>query len=219
MSHRWDIFARNNALYHIDPSVSDHQMFWKKGEDGFHKYILPILKRYQVLSLRAMDFGCGVGRYTFPMSRYFQKVYGVDVSEVMVKMAYNQASIQGISSVDFLTLEPFFSFKEKIDFIYSVNVFQHIEDWEHIERILLTMSQFLSGYAYLQFDTRLGRRMLDGIKFVPDFFLPLLHRRGMRRISRKSQDIRDLALKLNFTILEEQHPDSASHFFLFYKSS
>lgn len=36
---------------------------------------------------RALDFGCGVGRWSLALRKYFDTVVGVDVSETMVKMA------------------------------------------------------------------------------------------------------------------------------------
>ncbi|HVW10854.1 MAG TPA: class I SAM-dependent methyltransferase, partial [Bryobacteraceae bacterium] len=36
---------------------------------------------------RALEIGCGPGRLLRPMSRYFDQIYGVDVSDAMVKLA------------------------------------------------------------------------------------------------------------------------------------
>ena len=41
----------------------------------------------------ALDFGCGVGRLTQPLTKYFEEVVGVDLSHEMVRLAqaYNRA--------------------------------------------------------------------------------------------------------------------------------
>jgi ubiquinone/menaquinone biosynthesis C-methylase UbiE len=35
----------------------------------------------------ALDFGCGVGRLTRALSRYFNQSYGIDISASMIKKA------------------------------------------------------------------------------------------------------------------------------------
>lgn len=75
----------------------------------------------------AIDFGCGVGRITFPLSRRFTDCYGIDISPSMIAFARSQnergpncAFFENASS----RLEQFES--ASIDFIYSAIVFQHI---------------------------------------------------------------------------------------------
>ncbi len=38
----------------------------------------------------AIDFGCGVGRLTFPLSQRFRTCYGIDISRSMVDFASTQ---------------------------------------------------------------------------------------------------------------------------------
>lgn len=75
----------------------------------------------------AIDFGCGVGRLAFPLSRRFDTCYGIDISPSMVAYA-NQRLSRG-SNCQFIVnpntrLEDFEN--ESIDFAYSAIVFQHI---------------------------------------------------------------------------------------------
>lgn len=75
----------------------------------------------------AIDFGCGVGRLTFPLSKRFRTCYGIDISRSMVDFATTQRErgpncrfIENATT----RLE---SFEDaSIDLVYSAIVFQHI---------------------------------------------------------------------------------------------
>lgn len=72
---------------------------------------------------RALDFGCGIGRLSRALLPYFGEVYGVDISEEMVRLAreHTTACRFLVSRGDNLSLfqDNFF------DFIYSNLVLQH----------------------------------------------------------------------------------------------
>jgi len=75
----------------------------------------------------ALDFGCGVGRLTQALARYFDQVHGVDISEAMLDLAreLNQVGDRchyHLNSSDDLTLFPSNSF----DFVYSNITLQHM---------------------------------------------------------------------------------------------
>jgi SAM-dependent methyltransferase len=76
---------------------------------------------------RALEIGCGPGRLMRPMSRYFDQIYGVDVSDSMVKLA--REKLAGIPNAfpcaiggSDLKMFP----DRHFDFVYSYAVFQHI---------------------------------------------------------------------------------------------
>ncbi len=73
----------------------------------------------------ALDFGCGVGRLTQPLGRYFNSCVGVDISEKMIRQA---RSLNKLSHCRYVATSeiplPFPS--ETFRFIYSNIVLQHI---------------------------------------------------------------------------------------------
>ncbi len=84
-------------------------------------------KRCQLGGDTALDFGCGVGRITFPLSKRFRTCYGIDISPSMIAFARSQ--IQRGPNCQFIEnastrLERFED--ASIDFIYSAIVLQHI---------------------------------------------------------------------------------------------
>lgn len=79
---------------------------------------------------RAMDFGCGVGRVTRPLSAYFDQVVGVDASPSMIARARTlHADLDGCRFV--LNRAPHLRQFESgfFDVIYSRIVLQHLRPW------------------------------------------------------------------------------------------
>lgn len=211
---QWEIFAQKDPFFYVDTTAKNPSQFWKKGEDNFKTYILPILQKYHIAKKICVDFGCGIGRHTFPLAEYFQMVYGVDVSENMLKLATSSSHERDINNVQFIQNNIFFSLTKSVDFIYCVNVFQHIEDIKFIESILKNLSHQIHGFAYLQFDTRPQSLLYRLKKIIPDFLLPKSQRRGIRRIRRNTQEIEYLIKRIGFSIIEQQRPCTEHHFFL-----
>jgi SAM-dependent methyltransferase len=80
--------------------------------------------------LRALDFGCGVGRLTIPLARACGQVTGVDISQVMLDEARRNCESRQAGNVALLTSDQFLaapaSSAPAFDFIHSYIVFQHI---------------------------------------------------------------------------------------------
>lgn len=215
--NKWDQFAKQDVLFYIDTEAKNLNIFWQRGENNYQNYILKILNKYSVNKKLALDFGSGIGRHTFPMTKYFEKIYAIDISKNMLEKAKEIAKEKNISTIDFKQNKDFFSIDEKINFIYSADVFQHIEEMEEIEKIIRQFSNLLSGYAYLHFDTRKENFIYNLKNKLPDFILPKTQRQGIRRIRRDSERLRKFFKQNNFEIIEEQNPDSKYHFFILKK--
>lgn len=72
---------------------------------------------------RVLDFGCGVGRLSRPLQKYFAEVHGVDISEEMIRLAkqFTHGCKFVVNDTGDLKLfrDDFF------DFVYSNIVLQH----------------------------------------------------------------------------------------------
>ena len=100
---------------------------------------------------RAIDFGCGVGRLTFPLGKRFASCYGIDISQSMIEFA-NSRIERGPNCqfiVNTTTQLPTFEIAS-IDFIYSAIVFQHIAP-RYTREYLRTFSDALKPGALLVF--------------------------------------------------------------------
>ncbi len=111
----WD----QSSFYATGVSWADeHASFAEKavGYSGGHA---------RLSGLKALDFGCGLGRMTRAWSTRYDEVVGIDISEEMVMQA-RAANPNG--KIDFLVVDQYpFPFEpETFDFVYSTIVVQHI---------------------------------------------------------------------------------------------
>ncbi|AXV36709.1 MAG: hypothetical protein CIT01_00115 [Methanobacterium sp. BRmetb2] len=115
-----------------------------------------------------LDFGCGIGRLTRPLSNYFQKCYGLDISENMIKLAkkHNKHCNKCefiLNNEDNLQLFP----DDYFDMIYSDIVLQHIDDKKLIKAYISEFIRILKYRGLLVFQ-------------LPSY-IPIKHRFQIRR--------------------------------------
>src|SRR5438094_42221 len=95
----WEEFAKEDAMWAIlaDPQRKGKkwtpQEFFASGQadiDALMAYFDSL--KIRVSADTALDFGCGIGRLSQGLCRYFTKVNGVDISASMIEAAnrYNQ---------------------------------------------------------------------------------------------------------------------------------
>ncbi len=101
----------------------------------------------------ALDFGCGVGRLTQAMSRYFDRCYGVDISPTMIKLAneINKYKTRCLYYLNCTNSLPFFE-ENYFCFIYSSIVLQHIHP-KYSKEYLKEFMRILSPRGMLIFQT------------------------------------------------------------------
>src|SRR6266487_974470 len=119
-----------------------------------------------------LDFGCGVGRLTRALSRYFTQSYGVDIAESMIAKAKEMNQLNtGCTFI--VNSEPhlrIFS-DNSFDMIYSKIVLQHIPNTEIIKsyiaefvRVLKTDGLLVFQLpSYIPFHTRFLIRCKKGL--------------------------------------------------------
>src|SRR4051794_6542996 len=94
MAAGWDERARRSALDAIDllpakkweETADPVQEFFEGGEEVL-SHIVTHLNLHPKSTERALDIGCGVGRFTRALKRTFDEVHGVDVSKEMIDRA------------------------------------------------------------------------------------------------------------------------------------
>lgn len=134
MVRNWDAWGNDDPMYSIltEPSKANRgwneREFFESGEHQIDQRITWF--REQRIPLRfgkALDFGCGLGRLTNALARYFEVAHGVDISRSMIEQARKYCrypeKIQFFQNIradlsDFKTGE--------YDLVYSEIALQHV---------------------------------------------------------------------------------------------
>jgi len=102
--------------------------FFRTGE----KEIADVMRYVDVLPVKiarrkALDFGCGVGRLTQPLAKYFNEVFGVDIAASMIALANQHNSHGGRCTYIHNTTGDLKIFADNcFDFIYTNITLQHM---------------------------------------------------------------------------------------------
>ena len=100
---------------------------------------------------KALDFGCGVGRITRGLKKYYKKVYGVDVSKKMIADAKGINKDKNIIFVQNVENNLSCFEDNKFDFVYSAITLQHIPDKDQIKKYIKEFYRIIKPGAFLYF--------------------------------------------------------------------
>jgi cyclopropane fatty-acyl-phospholipid synthase-like methyltransferase len=157
----WDQRARENARHFVDTANEDwtDEEFFASGEKTVAEEILTdlgnICQGKVPGEMRVLEIGCGAGRVTRALARFFGEVHAVDVSGEMVRLAklalqdHPNASVYQNNGKD-LTVVPEIPF----DFAFSSIVFQHIPSREIIENYVREVHRLLRPGALFKFQVQ-----------------------------------------------------------------
>jgi SAM-dependent methyltransferase len=218
----WEKFAQDDPYTYIVTSLkhNDRGEFWQSGHRTVQQELLPLMETRRIKPGVAMEIGCGVGRLLFPLASHFREVVGADIAESMIQRAQRFASDNGIGNASFCIiagpedlLHRAGNYSGRIDLLYSLLVFHHIPDLAMIEGYLHVIGILLAenGIAYLQFDTRPESFAYHFKTRIPDFLLPRLWRKGIRRIRRYPEQIESGIRKAGLEIVGELTPFTSYH--------
>ena len=155
---RWERLARdpyyavlNEDGYRLEGSSGDaRSRFDASGEEDVAR-TLGEIRRFidaDFHPLRALDFGCGVGRLTIPLARSCEQVTGVDISRSMLDEAARNCEARGLRNVALVTSAEYFareSSAPSLDFVHSYIVFQHIPPRAGIWLLRELVGRLVSG--------------------------------------------------------------------------
>jgi SAM-dependent methyltransferase len=162
----WDQRARENARHYVDTANSDwtDEEFFASGEKTVAEEILTdlgnICQGKSPGEMCVLEIGCGAGRVTRALARFFGEVHAVDVSGEMVRLAkqalqhHPKAFVYQNNGKD-LAVVPDIPF----DFAFSSIVFQHIPSREIIENYVSEVHRLLRPGALFKFQVQGGSEM------------------------------------------------------------
>lgn len=94
-------------------------------EVDLQKYKIAEISKF-IVGVSMLDVGCGVGAMTKAYENKFERIVGIDGSEVKISKALKWNSASNIEYI--MTFFEDFSPDEKFDFIVSTNVLEHVDD-------------------------------------------------------------------------------------------
>ena len=136
MREEWNERAREDAHYFVafGRRDQDDEEFFATAADLVRELETELKRLPPAVpgeTRRALEIGCGPGRLMRPMSRHFDEIHGIDVSDEMIAKARQKlrqvphAHPHHASGSD-LSMFP----DRHFDFVYSYAVFQHIPSGE-----------------------------------------------------------------------------------------
>ena len=133
LKRNWDQFGEIDPLWAIVTAKDkkdnkwDEKEFFTTGKLLMEQTIKEARQINPSLKFsKALDFGCGVGRLTLPMSDYFEEIIGVDIAPSMIRLAEKYKTKENCNFIfnDKPNLRIFNN--ESFDFIVSFITLQHI---------------------------------------------------------------------------------------------
>jgi SAM-dependent methyltransferase len=109
-----------------------------------------------------LEIGCGQGRILHGIAPLFERTYGVDISDSMLKLAEAYLSGTGVSLGKIVDSR--FPLKDKcVDVVFSTIVFQHIQDRETILAYLRESRRVLRPGGIIRVQTHIGSPPPPGV--------------------------------------------------------
>jgi SAM-dependent methyltransferase len=172
MRRDWDRRALENARHYVATGQTEwsDEEFFATGEQELEEQILNdlgnICQGKDPKEMKVLEIGCGAGRVTRPLARFFGEVYAVDISRHMVRKA-RQAVAQLPNARIFQNNGRDLSVVRRrwwhrlgvgeslqFDFAFSCLVFQHIPSRAVIQSYLSDVSRLLRPGALFKFQVQ-----------------------------------------------------------------
>lgn len=169
MRRDWDRRALENARYFVATGQKEwsDEEFFAAGEQELKEQILTDLENIcqgkDPKAMTVLEIGCGAGRVTRALARFFGEVYAVDISPRMVRQArraveqFPNAHIFSNNGRDLSVVRRRWwhrlgiGGRPQIDFAYSCLVFQHIPSRDVIENYVSEVNRLLRPGALFKF--------------------------------------------------------------------
>jgi SAM-dependent methyltransferase len=172
MRRDWDRRAQENARYYVATGQKEwtDEQFFAAGEQEVQGQIFNdlenICQHRDPKTMKVLEIGCGAGRVTRALARFFGQVYAVDISRNMVRQArravakFPNAHIFRNNGHDLNVVRRGWwhrfgiGGKLEIDFAFSCLVFQHIPSRAVIESYVSEVNRLLKPGGLFKFQVQ-----------------------------------------------------------------
>jgi ubiquinone/menaquinone biosynthesis C-methylase UbiE len=128
-----EFWTRRAKQYHSDPRANTNDIWLREVEI---KCVTNVIALHQ--PKRILDFGCANGYSTIRLADAHPNIVidGIDLNKDMIKIAHSISSDKNLKNLSFAAVDILqMEIKQKYDLIYSIRVFQNIENEETQKRV------------------------------------------------------------------------------------
>lgn len=210
----WEGFAQRDPAFYILARRGTSDVLLESGRREVRRIVSalgPQLARRRL----AIDVGCGIGRLTVPLAAEFERVLAVDVAPTMLHRLRETCAEAGVTNVvPMLATGPWE--REEADLVVSCLTLQHVDQVGEIAASIHRVSRCLApgGLAWVQVDSRRRTPLYALRNRLPDFVLPALWRRGIRRIRRPASTYGALFERVHLAVVTERNAGTERHVFV-----
>lgn len=152
----WEKWGENDPLFGVStwpgkdkgskrPWSNDE--FYKTGEQDWSDF-LNHWDQYGLSKINCLEIGCGAGRITKQLSKYFKDVYAIDVSQGMIDYAKKNLNLKNVTytktSGNKIDMD-----SKSINAVFSTDVFQHFDDTSYAEEYFREIFRVMHNDATL----------------------------------------------------------------------
>jgi putative AdoMet-dependent methyltransferase len=157
---------------HAENYDGQHQKF-RNYEQEFNA-MLEFLSIRDAHELTLIDLGCGTGAMSVYAAQRFKKVFGVDVSDAMIRQAKKKVSGRQMDGIEFVNAG-FLSYEHEdapVDLLITKHAFHHLPDfWKQIALLKMNKMIRTGGILYLcdvvfhfnatEYERKIGKWLMD----------------------------------------------------------
>lgn len=165
--------------------IFDERKFAKLDNPERRK-ILPVQEVIEIIgldkSMIVADVGCGIGYFTFPLAEASKKVYGIDISELMINELVRRNHSDKVIPIlgDFIE-----KLKEHVDVFFASTVIHELDNLEKFTKNAIDKLNAGGRLVYLDFqkkDTGFGPSVEKRVS--ADFVMDLFEECGLHSIEK-----------------------------------
>ena len=172
MRRDWDRRAMENARHYVATGQTEwsDEEFFATGEQELEEHVLNdlgnVCQGKDPKAMKVLEIGCGAGRVTRALARFFGEVYAVDISRHMVRQArqavagFPNTRIVRNNGRDLSVVRRRWwhrlgiGGRLQLDFAFSCLVFQHIPSRAVIQSYLAEVNRLLKPGALFKFQVQ-----------------------------------------------------------------